>query len=161
MCRVTIVQNLLIRPLVKVYSLFFPHSTFLRWFCYRLSQHFYIRQVLHFKVGSHMFFLCFSFFVYLFLYFYLSFFWGSLGSASRFVRCFLLLIQLSVKGDNAELEPIDSWLITQGMVRTSPVALSPPQCPPASIHHVIPTPSPPLNKPIPYSKRESQLTHPN
>lgn len=41
----------------------------------------------------------------------------------------LLLIQPSVKGDNAELEPIDSWLITQGMVRTSPVALSPPQCP--------------------------------
>lgn len=77
------------------------------------------------------------------------------------VRCFLLLIQLSVKGDNAELEPIDSWLITQGMVRTSPVALSPPQCPPVSIHHVIPTPSPPLNKPIPYSKRESPLKYLN
>lgn len=86
---------------------------------------------------------------------------GGVGFCFTFVRCFLLLIQPSVKGDNAELEPIDSWLITQGMVRTSPVALSPPQCPPASIRPVIPTPSPALNKPISYSKRESPLNHLN
>ncbi|XP_030646695.1 TOM1-like protein 2 isoform X6 [Chanos chanos] len=32
---------------------------------------------------------------------------------------FLSLIQLRVKGENAELEPIDSWLITQGMIPVS------------------------------------------
>ncbi|XP_043090651.1 TOM1-like protein 2 [Puntigrus tetrazona] len=44
------------------------------------------------------------------LFFFFFFFFTS-------VRCFLLLICLNVKGPNAELEPIDSWLITQGMVR--------------------------------------------
>lgn len=48
------------------------------------------------------------------------------------VRCFLLLIQPNVKGPNAELEPIDSWLITQGMVRISPEPLSPRVHPPLS-----------------------------
>uniref|UniRef100_A0A673KML7 Target of myb1 like 2 membrane trafficking protein n=1 Tax=Sinocyclocheilus rhinocerous TaxID=307959 RepID=A0A673KML7_9TELE len=57
---------------------------------------------------------------------------------------------------NAELEPIDSWLITQGMVRISPEPLSPP-CPPTSVHAAltsisIPYLPPPLKHT--HSKRE-------
>ena len=65
-------------------------------------------------------------------------------------RHFLLLIQSRVKDGNAELEPIDSWLIAQGMVRMSPASTSlspPPQPPPnpplcprcLSPHHHTPT----------------------
>ncbi|KAG9328026.1 hypothetical protein JZ751_016922 [Albula glossodonta] len=46
-----------------------------------------------------------------------------------------------VKGDNADLEPIDNWLITQGMVRMSPppplapcpfILTCPPSLPPST-----------------------------
>ena len=46
------------------------------------------------------------------------------------VRCSLLLIQLRDNDDSAQLEPIDSWLITQGMVRVSPVTPHPNLYPP-------------------------------
>lgn len=60
------------------------------------------------------------------------------------VRCSLLLIQLRDNDDSAQLEPIDSWLITQGMVRVSPVTphpnlYPPPDPPPLRVNYPKPS----------------------
>ncbi|XP_072561185.1 TOM1-like protein 2 isoform X1 [Paramormyrops kingsleyae] len=49
---------------------------------------------------------------------------------------------LSVKGDNADMEPIDGWLISQGMVSTSPASLTFAPHPHSTKHSQIPPPLP-------------------